>query len=264
MIMSKTSKMLYASFLLSAICGVFLGLVRGEVLFASPYPAFYISVAVVTILLALSSYFTSVSYISENKKELTIHTIPEDWSQRYNKRIQVIQLIGAFLLLMASVKIIASAGSVLNFISAVFSFACAVSLFFRIKAKDTTENTALLSLFPVFYLCFYLLMFYRSTARFPNLNQFGPQILTLACLVVTAYFNSASKFTKRPAFLRYFSSLCAATLALGDLLAYIFNKITLSITEPTVYLPTIAGFTIYYVVSLLLPPIRVLRADDGK
>lgn len=262
--MSKTAKMLYASFLLSTICGVFLGLVRGEILFNAPYPAFYISAAVILVVLAASAFLLSVSYSSENKEELTINSIPQNWNQRYNKRIQVAQLIGAFLLLMAAVKIVVISSSALNFISAVFSFACAVSIFFRVKEKDATENTALLSLFPVFYLCFYLLMFYRNTARFPNLNQFGPQILTLAFLIISAYFNSASKFTSRPPFLRYFATLCTAVLVLGDISAYIFDRDTLSITDPSIYLPTISGFTIYFVIELLLPPVRVFKADDSN
>ena len=263
--MSKTYKMLYVSLFLSVLCGIILGLVRGNILFPSPYPAFYVTGLVVFISLGVAAFFVYISSKEDKRDNYTLLNIPSDWDTAYKKSVQVIQLIGAFLILMASVRIIVSpAFSPLIFINSIFSFACAISIFFRVKSKDIAENTALLSLFPVFYLCIYLLMFYRNTAKYPDLNLFGPQILTLAFVIVSAYLNAATKFRICNTFLRYWVTFSALSLCVGDFMAYVFNSQSLSISSPAIYLPTISGFCIFYTASLFIPPVQLLNIVPPK
>ena len=260
--MSKTKKILYASFFLAAICGVILGMIRGEIMFESPYPAFYIAIGIVFVFLIPAAHFTSVNSKIEGREDINIADLPTNWDELYTKRIKLFQLISVFVILIAAVRSITlSMGSTIGLVSAVFAFACSASIFFRVKEKDLADNTAVLSLFPVFYLCFYLLMFYRSTAKFPDLNLFGPQIITLSALIVTAYFNAATKFGSRPAILRYLISFFSLSLTLGDLVAYLFTANAISITEASGYLLNICGFTLYFTISLLVPPVRFFKTN---
>lgn len=263
--MSKTLRMLYASLFLAFCCGVSLGLIRGNVMFSSAYPSFYICGAVFIVLTGVASYFIYASSKSEGRENYNLSNIPSDWSTKYKKHIQVIQLISAFFILMAAVRIIiSSASSSLSIIHSLFTFVCGVSIFFRVKSKDAVENTALLSLFAVFYLAFYLLMFYRSTAKYPDVNSFGPQVLTLAFLIISAYLNASSKFTTRASFFRYFITLFSFSLCTGDLTAYILNRQTLSVTEPAVYLPIVCGFSLFYTFSLFVPPLQVINIPPNN
>ena len=261
--MSKTLKTLCASALLSVICGIILGLIRGNIMFQSPYPSFYLALTVSVVLLAIASYFIKSTFSCESNEDYSISTIPSNWEMKYKKSFQVMQIISAFLIIMASIRgLVFSNNSTLTIILSIFSFVCAVSIVLRVKSRESAENTALFSLFPVFYLCVYLLTFYRSTAKYPDLNLFGPQILTLASLVISAYLNSATKFGVKTYIFRFLFTLSSFALTIGDLIAYVIDSNTLSITEPAIYLPTIFGFILFYLVTLFIPPVKIFDLNS--
>ena len=268
--MTKTLKLLCPAIAISALCGFAAGLVRAEKLFNSPFPAFYIVFILSAVLLSAAAYIIAICSKAEGRENLTLYKSDNDAklsSDSHTLPITIILLFGAGLVAIAALRaFLTSRGSTIDNINFIFVFICAFSLAVRALNKEQSEKTAVFSLCPIYYLCLYLLLFYRDNARGANLDAYGPQALTISVLVFAAYFNSAVKFDARPAVFRYMFGLFAVCLFVNDITAYFMLNSTLTSADPAFFLTMTGGFTVYFAASLFTLPLRLfkIKKNDKK
>ena len=266
--MTKTLKLLSLATVISVLCGFFTGLVRAEKLFSNPYPSFYIVFILSAVFLTAIAYIISLYSKAEGRENLTLYESADNAklsSDSHTLLITVILLFGAGLVAISAIRsFLTSNGSTIENINFVFVFICAFSLAVRALNKEQSEKTGIFSLFPIYYLCLYLLLFYRDNARGANLNAFGPQALTISILIFAAYFNSAVKFDVRPPVFRYMFGLLAVHSFVNEITAYFIRSSTLTSTDPAFFLTMIGGFTVYYAASLFTLPLRLFKIKKAE
>ena len=164
------------------------------------------------------------------------------------------------MLLIAFIRSLTTVfGSTLGKINIVFVLLCTAAFVIRAINREQSEKTGILSLFPVYYLCIYLLIFYRDNAKGADLDVYGPHALTIAILIFAAYFNAAVKFDRRPPLLRFMFSLAAVFAWTGDTVYYLMLRSTLTSADPAFYIVLTGGFTLYFAVSLYTIPLKLFK-----
>ncbi len=264
--MTKSQKLLIISLVLSVICGLLCALVRAGRVFDDPFPAFYFVLIVCGVLIAAASYFTAVQSKYDGREGLAVYE-SEDASRissdSHSMPVTFFMLLGAGLTAIACLRGFVTRASTLDIINALMIFACAFTLALRALNKEISEKTGVISLFRIYYLCVYLLMFYRDNAKGANLDAYGAQTLTLAVLIFAAYFNCAVKFESRPAVFRYMSGLMAVTVFISELVGYLVLPSTLTSADPAFFLTMCGGFAIYFASSLFTVPLRLFKAKTN-
>ena len=86
--------------------------------------------------------------------------------------------------------------SLLTVLRAVFPAACGVAALVRLKQGDRDRLSALLGLFPVFYLCFFLLLFYRANGYVPVVRTYGFEMAAITVILIGMYMLSSQRFEK--------------------------------------------------------------------
>jgi len=178
---------------LPLILGVLCGLCRGTllqngyaVLADRPHallPIYLLITACMLVLLAVAVIFGRKNPICDTESVPTA------------KRI--VYVISALMLFAAAALVyLLNAGmlTVLKIVQLLFLALCGFSVFLRAKDGDLTENSGVFSLFPVYYLCLYLLLFYRQNARSANTAAFALELLCVVFLILGVYFISVRKF----------------------------------------------------------------------
>ncbi len=263
--MTKSQKLLIISLVFSVICGLICALVRAGKVFDDPFPAFYFVLMVCGVLIAPASYFTAVQSAHDGREGLAVYE-SEDASRissdSHSLPVTFFMLLGAGLVAIACLRGFVTRTSTLDMINVLLVFACAFTLALRALNKEISEKTGVFSLFPIYYLCLYLLMFYRDNAKGANLDAYGAQTLTVAVLILAAYFNCAVKFESRPAVFRYMSGLMAVTVFISELAGYLILPASLTSADPAFFLTMCGGFAIYFAASLFTVPLRLFKAKN--
>ncbi len=150
---------------------------------------------------------------------------------------------GGLLFLAAAVLALPeSNGHFLSLITVLFMAACGVALLVRLAQRDQGELAAVCSLAPIFFLCFYLLMFYRENGDNPYLFRFGYEIAVIILSLVGLYFAVAGKFQEEKPALR--AAVC------GISLTFVMQELIFVVIAPQ-QRALLAGFTLSTAVMLL-------------
>lgn len=114
--------------------------------------------------------------------------------------------------------------SALTLLKAVFPAACGIAALIRLKHGDGDKLSALLNLFPVFYLCFLLLAFYRANGKVPDVRLYGFETAALVALLLGMYINASVRFEKPR--LRRFAALSCLGIAASvmELMMLVLNR----------------------------------------
>ncbi|MEA5040436.1 MAG: hypothetical protein VB086_11445 [Clostridiaceae bacterium] len=155
--------------------------------------------------------------------------------------------------------------TLLTLLKAAFPAACGIAALIRLKHGDRDRLSALLCLFPVFYLCFLLLMFYRTNGRVPDERLYGFETAALIALLLGVYLFSATRFEKpKPRRFAVFSCLGIAAATM---------ELTLLLLDRTMLL-TVSGFGwggatvmlglgLQLAAGLFFPGERLPKAEEG-
>ena len=265
--MTNTQKFLSLSVLFSVMCGVFCALVRCGTIFDDPFKAFYWAFIICGALIAAAAYFVAAQSKAEGREDMAVFTSDQaakTSAASHSVVVMFAMLLGAGLLAICAVRGFVIRTDKLSTIIAVFAFAAAFTLALRALNKEQSEKTGILSVYPIYYLCLYLLLFYRDTATGANIDVYGPQTITLSVLIFAAYFNSAVKFERRAPMLRFTIGLLSLTVFVSELAGYIIDRSTLTCVDPAFFLTMVGGFTIYFVASLYTIPLRLFRDKKKK
>lgn len=110
---------------------------------------------------------------------------------------------GVLFLLAGGLFLLFPTGSsqAIRMVTAAFSFLCGVCTFARLRDRDGGSAAAQLSLAPVFFQSFYLLVFYRANGDNPYLGQFGYEIAVFALVLLGLYCTVCGRYEDdRPLF----------------------------------------------------------------
>lgn len=146
--------------------------------------------------------------------------------------LKTVRVLAGFLLAAAAVLMLLTAEqlTVLVILKSVFLFACSVACILYTSDRST-QGKSLCTLFPLFFMCIYLLSFYRDSARNPLTYTFAFEILTVIALLLALYLFSCPWFGKnRPGAFYFFAMLAtggAAGIGVGFLLNPDFYEIYL-------------------------------------
>lgn len=105
---------------------------------------------------------------------------------------------GFVLLLSAALFWMEGKGAftLLTLLRAVFPAACGAAALVRLKHGDRDRLSAMLCLFPVFYLCFFLLLFYRANGDGPDVSVYGFETAAVIAALLGVYAHAAVRFDK--------------------------------------------------------------------
>lgn len=265
--MTKTHKLLYAATVFAAVCGVVCGLVRCGDIFADGYRAFYITAFICASFIAAAAYLTGKQSHADGREGLTAFESPDaplKCADSYTPVLTFGLLLGAGLAAISAVRGFVTRTDLLSTVNALFVFVCAFTLAVRALNKEQGEKTGIFSVFPIYYLCMYLLMFYRDNAIGSDIDVYGPQTITLSVLIFAAYFNAAVKFDSRPAFFRFYTALLGICLWVSELTGYIALRSSLTCTDPAFFLTMTGGFAVYCLCSLYALPLRLFKIKKKK
>ena len=265
--MTKTQKFLSLSVILSVVYGVFCALIRCGKFVDNPYGLFYIAFIVSAVLTGAAAYFVAAQSKNEGREGLAVYDSETAAATSADSHVMAVTftlLLGSGLLAISAIRGLVIRSDKLSVIIAVFSFAAAFTLVLRALNKEQSEKTGILSVYPIYYLCLYLLLFYRDTATGSNINVYGPQTLTLSVLIFAAYFNSAVKFEHRSPALRFGFGLMSLTVFVSELAGYLIAPSSLTCVDPAFFLTMVGGFTIYFAASLYTIPLRLFRVKKKK
>ena len=260
--MTKTQKFLSLAALFSVICGVFCALVRCGKFFAQPYSAFYVVFLICTGLIGLAAYFVAAQSKAEGREGLAVYDsaqASEISAASYGPAITFAMLLGAGLLAICALRGFVIRSDKLSTIIAVFAFAAAFTFALRALNREQSEKTGILSVYPIYYLCIYLLLFYRDTATGADINLYGPQTITISVLIFAAYFNAVVKFESRPPLLRFGFGLLGLTAFVSEFVGYILVRSSLRCVDPVFFLTMVGGFAVYFAASLYAVPLRLFK-----
>ena len=265
--MTKSQKLLIVSLTFSVACGAFCALVRAGRVFESPFPSFYFILIATMALAAVAAYFVAAQSKADGRIGVAVYE-SEDASRissdSHTLPVTFFMLLGAGLIAISCLRAFVTRTDTIDAINALLLFACAFTLALRALNKENSEKTAAFSLVPIYYLCLYLLMFYRDNAKGANVDAYGPQTLTISVLIFAAYFNCAVKFESRPPLLRYLSGLMAALVFTCELVGYFVLPSTLVCADPAFFLTMTGGFAIYFGSSLFTVPLRLFKEKPKK
>ncbi len=240
------NKKIFSAVIFSLITGAFLYVVRSGALGIRPFPLYYpVFFAVIALSFALSFLFVG-------KKE-------NDGAEKYSfhKSFKYFAVVASFLLAAAAVLFFIASPSktILTFVLTIFIFFCAVSFSVRAKYADASDKCRIFSLFPVYFSCIYLLVFYRANAsKLPSVSAFAPEIFLLVLLILTCYLSSARLFGKGDERILSGVAFSFISLSLSELLTGIFSPDLLPELSPGAFLCLISGFALYYASSLFKTP----------
>ncbi len=106
--------------------------------------------------------------------------------------------LSALLIIASAVKLFLEAAdlTVIVVIQLIFLFVCAVTMLLRLKSGEKNPISGVFSLFPVYYLCLFLLLFYRENAKNPSVVSFAFEILCVFALLLAIYTLASMKFER--------------------------------------------------------------------
>lgn len=117
----------------------------------------------------------------------------------------------------------------ITLVQTVFLAACGVTCVFGAAGRRSVEQSRLAGLFPLYYICFFLLIFYRDNANNPRLYSFALEIITLLAVMLALYFTVGMRFERHKPFLRVFSVLLGLFFAAHELLSYAVARDSLAV-----------------------------------
>ena len=171
---------------LPLILGVLCGLCRGMLLqdgYAALAGRQHALLPVYLLITACMLVFLAMSVVLGRKKLLCItESVPTAKRMLY--------VISALMLFAAAVLVyLQNIGmlTILKIVQLLFLAVCGFSVFLRAKDGDVTENSGVFSLFPVYYLCLYLLLLYRQNARDANTATFALELLCVVVLILGVF-----------------------------------------------------------------------------
>lgn len=150
-------------------------------------------------------------------------TLAIDFEQKGSTLYKTASVVGAMLFIAAGgaafFAVSAEGASVITIITAIFSLVCGVCLFFEVKTRNNPEISALLSVVPIFFAAFQLLMFYRGNNSNPLIYSFATELFALIFAMFALYSISGCSFGKNRPALVAFSSAGAVYLLTTVLLS---------------------------------------------
>ena len=138
--------------------------------------------------------------------------------------------ISSFLFILAGIVVLVENSAnltIVPLINAVFLLVCGACGLLQLK---NSAQAGLLSLFPLCYLCFYLLVLYRQNASNPIIYSFALEIITAVILMLAIYRTCSNWFERsKPATQLFFTSISFYMAIMTQLSHYLlpayFNQI---------------------------------------
>lgn len=139
--------------------------------------------------------------------------------------LKTVRVLSAFLLLASAVLLLLTTDSVslLTVLKSIFLVACSGACIVFAMGRST-QSKGLCTLFPLFFMCVYLLCFYRDTARNPLTYTFAFEILSVIFLVLALYLFSCPWFGKRRPGAFFFFTMAATMGAAGSVVTALLSR----------------------------------------
>ncbi len=155
--------------------------------------------------------------------------------------------------------------SLMTVVLTLFPIACGGAMLLRAVAKDNGDRADILSLFPVFFLCIMLLLFYRDNAYRPDSFTFAWEICTYVAVLLGCYMVCAEKFEKERPLRRNIIFMLAIAMASSQIILMIFagTKLLEPLGLEGLYFLMMLSLLIYVSLSFIAPP-RVSRNKEGS
>ena len=182
--MKTNHKISIIQLILSTLCGVVLAVHRVGNITAGT--AMSIVGAAATVVLILGG-----AAVENLRKKLLLKPAEPD-----KLGFSMLALAGFLFLLAAVFFFLQDAGSLLWIIAAVFCGFSGAATLLRLSLRDSGKTAAVYSLIPIFLLCFFLLMFYRSNGDNPALHLFGYEVATMLLTLLGLYAAVSGRFEK--------------------------------------------------------------------
>jgi len=145
--------------------------------------------------------------------------------------------------------------STLTYIQTVFLALCGLTLVLRTLRGGSGTAAGLFSLFPVYYLCLFLLVFYRENSKNPVVLSFGMEIAAVMALTVAVYSLSGRGFGQsRPRQQLFFTLLAVYWVCLEVASLLFFPDLVLSVPGVSLsWVAQLAAMGLYVATGLFLP-----------
>lgn len=154
--------------------------------------------------------------------------------------------------------------SLLTLLKAAFPAACGVAALVRLQHGDRDRLSALLCLFPVFYLCFFLLLFYRANGKVPDMRIYGFETAAIIALLMGIYQDVSVRFEKpKPRRHTVFLCLGVAATAMELVILLLHKSMLLQINSFGWGLSAVMlGFSLQLCAGLFFPAPQVTREQQ--
>ncbi len=248
---------------IATILGMCLGLWRGLLMnkggisalsASNAWGLYLVVVAVALILVAVAFYTREFAYNTEIIEQSDVY--------------KILYVLSAFALVIAGALTWYENKEHFTLIAAVqaaFPVFCGAAALIRLKGKDEGELSGLLTLAPVFYLCFFLLYLYRENASGTSVYAFAWEICICIFVMLGCYAVASGKFEdEKPMQRGALSMLC-----IGATCAQVVSMIVAmeqSLSVPGVSLSwfgIMTGFGIYCALSYIVPVKSCIEKDSA-
>lgn len=146
-----------------------------------------------------------------------------DHAQKDTIQYKAASVIGAMLFIAAGgaafFAISGEGASLITIVTAAFALLCGICIIFEVKMRKNAEVSAFLSIAPIFFAAFELLMFYRGNNSNPLIYSFATELFALMFAMFALYSISGCSFGKNRPTLVAFSSAGAVYLLTAVLLS---------------------------------------------
>lgn len=151
--------------------------------------------------------------------------------------------------------------SLLTLLKAAFPVACGVAALVRLQHGDRDKLSALFCLFPVFYLCFILLLFYRANGKVPDMRIYGFETAAIISLLMGVYQDASVRFEKaKPRRHAVFLCLGIAATIMEVVILFLHKSMVLHINSFGWGMATVMlGFSLQLCAGLFFPASQVPR-----
>jgi len=143
----------------------------------------------------------------------------------------------------------------LTYVLTVFLALCGLTLVLRTLQGSGGEAARVFSLFPVYYLCLFLLVFYRENSKNPMVLSFGMEIAAVMALTVAVYSLSGRGFGQaRPRQQLFFGLLAFYLVCFVVASLLFFPDLVLSVPGVSpAWMLQLAAMGLYVAAGLFLP-----------
>lgn len=253
--MTKSQAQMAVKICAALILGVVTGFLRSAGLDGGglPFSIYWLVLLSGAVLLVLSAAFSS-----EDGALLTSPPVP----------YKAGMVVSSVLLAASAVySLVSSEGSLgaMDIVNILFLAACAAAMILRLKAGEESQLSGLFSLFPIYYLCLQLLLFYRANAINPDPGVFGMEIMMIASMMVAVYLVASFKFEKYMGKRACFFGTFTLYLSAAEVVAVLLSpELMLQINGLSLNMFVVAiAFNVYICTCLLFPTVPcIFESED--